>query len=96
MTFSGMTQADAERFETYATAMAQAPGMATFVADMSFVQTEREEISFAGGQAVDLSNLDEAATETLANEIMTQAAKLGMSLIAHPSLMNDLMTLIGG
>lgn len=96
VTFSGMTQADAERFETYATAMAQAPGMATFVADMSFVQTEREEIAFAGGQAMDLSNLDDAMIETLKGEIMAQAAKLGMSLIAHPSLMNDLLTLIGG
>lgn len=96
VTFSGMTQADAERFETYATAMAQAPGLATFVADMSFVQTEREEISFAGGQAMDLSNLDEAMIEALKSEIVTQTAKLGMSLIAHPSLMSDLMALIGG
>ena len=96
VTFSGVTQATGERFETYATAMAQVPGVATFVADMSLVQTEREEIAFAGGQAVDLTNLDDAAAETLANEVMTQAAKLGMSLIAHPSLMNDLLTLIGG
>ena len=91
--FSGMTSADANSFETYATATAEIIGKATVVADMSIVQGDYEEIAFAGGQAMDLSQMDDAKIETIKNEILNQAVALGMKLVAHPSLLADLMTL---
>lgn len=94
VTFSGMTSATADHFETFATAMAELPGVATLVADMSLTQSEYDEIAFAGGQAMDLSNLDAAMIETIKNEVKTQAAKLGLSLVAHPGVLADLMTLL--
>ena len=91
---SGETVVDDNGFATYATAMIEAPGAVTFVVDMAIEPSVYEEVVFAGGQAVDLSNLDETKTELIKNEVMAQAAKIGLSLIANPSVMSDLMMLI--
>lgn len=91
---SGETVVDDNGFATYATAMIEAPGAAALVVDMAIEPSVYEEVAFAGGQAVDLSNLDEAKIELIKNEVMAQAAKIGLSLITNPSVMSDLMTLI--
>jgi len=91
---SGETVQDDSGFATYATAMVEVPGAAALVVDMAIEPSVYEETAFAGGQAVDLSQLDEAKIELIKNEVMAQAAKIGLSLIANPSVMSDLMTLI--
>jgi len=95
VTFSGMTTGNAQGFETFATAMAEIPGLVLVVADMSITQDEYEEIAFAGGQAMDLSAMDDAKAEQIKSEVMAQAAKLGLSLMAHPSVLENLMALLG-
>ncbi len=94
-TVSGLTTLTPDAFTTYATAMAEVVGMATVVADMTIEQTEVEDIAFPGGQAVDLSALDDAKIETIKNEVMAQGVKLGLSLMAHPDVMADILSLLG-
>ena len=92
-TFSGVTMVDSERFDLLATAALEAEGYATLVADVTLAQADYEEIPFAGGQAIDLTALDDAALETIRSEYEIQKAKLGLSLVAYPGLLMDLMTL---
>lgn len=92
-TLSGVTTVDAERFDLLATAALEAEGIATLVADVALVQADYEEIPFAGGQAIDLTSLDDAKIEQIKDEVKKQAAKVGLGLVAHPSVLADLMTL---
>jgi len=92
-TLSGVTTADAERFDLLATAALEAEGIATLVADVALVQADYEEIPFAGGQAIDLTSLDDAKIEQIKGEVKKQAAKVGLGLVAHPSVLADMMTL---
>lgn len=93
-TISGETETDGEFFGLEATAALEAAGIATLVADVTLEQTDYDEAAFAGGQAMNLTALDDAALQTLREEIGKQTAKLGMSLIMHPGVMSDLMTLV--
>ena len=92
-TLSGVTMVDAERFDLLATAALEAEGIATLVADVALVQADYEEITFAGGQAIDLTSLDDAKIEQIKSEVKKQAAKVGLGLVAHPSVLADMMTL---
>lgn len=91
---SGETVTDGVGFATYATAMIEVPDVAALVVDMAIEPSVYEETAFAGGQAVDLRNLDEAKIEMIKGEVTTQAAKIGLSLLANPSVLSDLMTLV--
>ena len=90
-TLSGVTTVDQGRFDLLATAALEAEGIATLVADVALVQADYEEIPFAGGQAIDLTSLDDAKIEQIKSEVKKQAAKVGVSLVAHPSVLADLM-----
>jgi len=92
-TLSGVTTVDAERFDLLATAALEAEGIATMVADVALVQADYEEIPFVGGQAIDLTSLDEAKIEQIKGEVKKQAAKVGAALVLHPSVLADMMTL---
>ena len=92
-TVSGVTTVDAERFDLLATAALEAEGIATLVADVALVQADYEEIPFAGGHAIDLTDLDDAKIGQIKDEVKKQAAKVGLSLVAHPSVLADMMTL---
>ena len=92
-TLSGVTTVDPERFDLLATAALEAKGIATLVADVALVQAEYEEIPFAGGQAIDLTDLDEEKIEQIKSEVKKQAAKVGVSLVTHPSVLADLTKL---
>ena len=52
-------------FGMAATAALEIPGTATLVADATLEQAEYEDIPFAGGQAIDLSAMDEAQKDTI-------------------------------
>ena len=93
--FSGVTTATPETFATYATAMAEVTGVATLVADMSIEKGEYEEMPFVGGQAVDLTALDDAKISMITEEITKQAIGLGLKLVARPDVLGAVMTLMG-
>ena len=95
-TVSGMTKVDADTVAMSATGALGLNGAGMLVADVMLEQGEYEEIEFAGGQAIDLSAMDEAQKDTIKKEIMTQAAKLSLSLVTKPDLLSSLMTVFGG
>lgn len=92
---SGMTTLDQGSYTINATGMAEAVGLGTFVANVVVENGEYEEIAFAGGQPIDLLNVTEAEIDTLKNEVVTQGTKLSLKMITHPSVMSNLMKLIG-
>ena len=95
-TLSGMTTVDADTFAMNATGALGLEGAGMLVADVTLEQGEYEDIAFAGGQAIDLSVLDEAQKDTIKKEIVTQAAKLSLSLVTKPDVLTSLMTIFGG
>lgn len=95
-TLSGMTTVDAETFAVNATGALGLEGAGMLVADMTLEQGEYENIAFAGGQAIDLSVLDEAQKDMIKKEIVSQAAKLSLSLMAKPDVLTSLMAIFGG
>lgn len=94
-TFSGMTTVDAETFAMNATGALGLNGMGLLVADMTLEQGEYEDIVFAGGQAIDLSAMDDAQKDMIKKEIVAQAAKLSLSLMSKPDVLTNLMTIFG-
>lgn len=95
-TVSGMTTMDAERFDLNATGALTVGDLCEVVADVTLEQAEYEEIAFAGGQAIDLRALDDAAKDTIKDEVKTQAAKLALQLVTKPDVLANLMTVFGG
>lgn len=94
-TLSGMTTVDAETFAVNATGALGLEGTGMLVADVALEQGEYEDIAFAGGQAIDLSVLDEAQKDMIKKEIVSQAAKLSLNLMAKPDVLTSLMTIFG-
>ncbi|MGN0774069.1 MAG: hypothetical protein ACI4MP_09835 [Candidatus Ventricola sp.] len=94
-TVSGMTTVDAERFDMNATASVVIDKTGELVADVTVEQGEYEEIAFAGGQAINLRELDDAAKDTIKSEIKTQAAKLALQLVTKPDVLANLMVVFG-
>lgn len=92
-TVSGMTTVDGVGFGMAATAALEVPGTATLVADATLEQAEYEDIPFAGGQAIDLTQLDEAKKDTIKKEVAIQAAKMSLSMITKPGLLASLTKL---
>ena len=92
-TVSGMTTVDGVGFGMAATAALEVPGTATLVADAILEQVEYEDIPFAGGQAIDLTQLDEAKKDTIKKEVAIQAAKMSLSMITKPGLLASLTKL---
>lgn len=95
-TVSGMTTTDGESFVMNATGALGLDGAGMLVADVTLEQGEYEDIAFAGGQVIDLSVMDEAQKDMLKKEIVSQAAKLSLSLVTKPDVLANLMTLFGG
>ena len=95
-TLSGMTTVDAETFAMNATGALGLDGTGLLVADVTLEQGEYEEIAFAGGQAIDLSAMDEAQKDMIKKEIVSQAAKLSLSLVTKPDVLTSLMTIFSG
>jgi len=94
-TVSGMTTVDADAFVMNATGALGIDGAGMLVADVTLEQGEYEEVAFAGGQAIDLSAMDDAQKDMLKKEIVSQAAKLSMSLVTKPGILGNLMTIFG-
>lgn len=92
---SGETALSADALTVNATAVVMAAGMGTLTVDAELEQSEYVDEEFAGGLAVDLTNLTDEQIETIKGEVIGKAAKLSMSLMLHPGVLADLMTLAG-
>ena len=93
---SGLTALGADTLTLDATAAGTLAGLGTMVADVHMEQSEYEGEDFAGGLAVDLTSLDSEQIDAIKGEVVGKAAKLSVSLVFHPGVLSDLMTLVGG
>ncbi len=91
---SGKTAVGEEGFVIQANPSASIADMAHLNAEVEVKQSEYDEVAFAGGQAIDLLNLNEEELDRVKKEVVAQSAKLSVSLVTHPKVIADLMTLI--
>ena len=92
---SGMTALGADTLTLDATAAGSLSGLGTLILDAHMEQSEYEGEDFAGGLAVDLTSLDSDQIDAIKSEVAGKAAKLSVSLMFHPGVLADLMTLVG-
>ena len=93
---SGLTALGADTLTMDATAAGTLAGLGTLIVDAHMEQSEYEGEDFAGGLAVDLTSLDSDQIDAIKGEVVGKAAKLSVSLMFHPGVLSDLMTLVGG
>ena len=93
--FEGETATDGNSFTTTADVSLDVTDWAKVTADVTLEQVDYEEIAFAGGQAIDLTNISDDEIQQIKNEVIAQGAKLSLALVLHPSVLSDLMTIVG-
>ena len=93
--FEGETATDGNSFTTTADVSLDVTDWAKVTADVTLEQVDYEEIVFAGGQAIDLTNISDDEIQQIKNEVIAQGAKLSLALVLHPSVLSDLMTIVG-
>lgn len=91
----GNTTTDGDTFATSANASLTISDGSRLEADVTLEQADYEEIEFAGGQAIDLTQLTDDQLEQLKSEVTKQGAKLSASLVLHPGVLADLLTIVG-
>ena len=91
----GVTTTDGKGFELTADASVEAVDLAKLNVNVTVASGEVEENAFTGGQAVDLTAMDDAQLESIMQEVISQGIGLSMSLITHPTVLTDIMTLLG-
>lgn len=91
---SGKTAAGEEDFVIQAKPSVNLANVVSLNADVEVTQGEYDEAAFAGGQAIDLTNLSEKELERVKREVLAQGAKLSVKLATHPKVLADVMTLI--
>ncbi len=91
----GKTTTDGDTFATTADASVTVSGYGKLNADVTLEQVDYEEIEFAGGQAIDLTQITDDQIEQVKSEVTKQGAKLSASLVLHPGVLADLLTLLG-
>ena len=91
----GKTTTDGDTFATTADASVTVSGCGKLNADVTLEQVDYEEIEFAGGQAIDLTQITDDQIEQVKSEVTKQGAKLSASLVLHPGVLADLLTLLG-
>ena len=91
---TGETQTQDGVFTISADAGVSLAGMAELTVHLTAENVEAEEISFSGGEAIDLSNPTEEQTQRVSNEIVGQAAALTISLATQLDVAGDLLMLL--
>ena len=91
---AGETTTGEQGFAVDANAGLDIAGMAKLTANLVLAQAEYEDIEFAGGEAVDLTALDEAQLERIKKTVVGNAAGMAMSLAMRPGVLGDLMAII--
>lgn len=94
-TMSGMTTTDGQSFGLVGTAAIEVADRVTVIADATFETAAYEEIPFAGGQAIDMTDLDEEKLAKIKKTVKAEAAKLGVSLVLKPDIVKNVLVLIG-
>ena len=72
---------------------AEAPGLPTVTAKVNLHTSEAEELPFAGGQAIDLSNPGDEGLSTLKDAVKKKGASLLPQFMLHPSVLSNLSKL---
>ena len=90
----GNTKTDGDAFATLADVSLTLTDIFKLGANVTLEQADYEEIEFAGGQAIDMTQLTDAQLDQIQNEVTQQAAKLSASLVLHPGVLANLLTLV--
>lgn len=91
---TGETTTGDHGFEVTAAAGVDVAGVAKLTTDMSLMRAEYEDIEFAGGEAVDLTAMDEAQLDKIKNAVVSNAAGMAMKFVMRPGVLSDIMALI--
>lgn len=91
----GNTKTDGDAFATLADVSLTLTDIFKLGANVTLEQADYEEIEFAGGQAIDMTQLTDAQLDQIQNEVTQQAAKLSASLVMHPGVLANLLALVG-
>ena len=86
---------DGNSFTTNADVSLAVTDWAKLTANVTLEQVEYEEIAFAGGQAIDVTNISGEEIEKIKNEVLSAGTKISMALLMKPDVLADLMTVIG-
>jgi len=91
---AGETTIGDHGFAVAAAAGMDVAGLVKLTADLNLARAEYEDIEFAGGEAVDLTALDEAQLDKIKNAVIGNAAGMAMSLAMRPGVLGDIMAII--
>ena len=91
---SGETTTDEQGFAVSAAADVDIAGVVKLTSDMSLARAEYEDIEFAGGEAIDLTALDEAKLDKVKKAVVSNAAGMAMKFVMRPGVLADIMALI--
>ena len=69
-------------------------GLVKLTTDLNLMRAEYEDIEFAGGEAVDLTAMDEAQLDKIKGAVVSNAAGMAMSFVMRPGVLSDIMALI--
>ncbi|MBR1408028.1 MAG: hypothetical protein IJ573_03910 [Clostridia bacterium] len=72
----------------------EAAGLLPVRTNLNITTSDPEELNFAGGQAIDLTNLSEENIETLISTVKKQGAALLPQMMLHPSVLSNLTRLV--
>lgn len=93
-TVSGETNAQDDGFSIAANAGLNVANLLELTADVSVVSGEYEEIPFAGGEAIDLSNVTPEQLQKIQDEVAGKVAVLVLSLSQNASVMEAMLKLL--
>ena len=93
-TVSGETNAQDDGFSIAANAGLNVANLLELTADVSVVSGEYEEIPFAGGEAIDLSNVTPEQLQKIQDEVAGKVAVLVLSLSQNASVMDAMLKLL--
>lgn len=91
---AGETTTGDHGFAITAAASVDVAGALKLTTDMSLARAEYEDIEFAGGEAVDLTALDDAQLDKIKNTVVSNAAGMAMGFVMRPGVLADIMALI--
>ena len=93
--FEGKTVTDGNSFTTNADVSLAVTDWAKLTANVTLEQVEYEEIAFAGGQAIDVTNISGEEIEKIKSEVLSAGTKISMALLVKPDVLTDLLTVVG-
>ena len=91
---TGETTTGDDGFTVSAKAGIDVAGTAKLTANMTIARAEYEDIEFAGGEAVDLTAIDDAQLDKIKKAVVGNAAGLTVKLAMRPGVLSDLMAIM--